>query len=144
MPVWIALGPLYLIAFFMAMCISSKHCIVTKVRDRPVSPKEGKNYTRRLYIYTAILIGNIGFAAGFYLNAKDVRYVLGYDYLGPGVIAICLMMDIAFIKPKNFKYAYKSYLENDNDDSYQRVPDAQISIQQQQAPGMVHDPEAQF
>ena len=109
MPVWIPLAPLYLIAFCMAGCITGKTCRVTSVNNRPLSSKEGKNCARKAYIYTAIIIGTIGFAVGFYLDDNNVRYVLGYDYLGPLVIAICLIMDIAFIKPKNFKYACKSY-----------------------------------
>ena len=57
-------------------------------------------------------------------------------WIVPMIVVICLFMDIAFIKPKNFKYAYKSYLKHDHhDDNY---------IYQQTPAGTVLDPEAQY
>ena len=52
-----------------------------------------------------------------------------YSLIVLSVVGVCLILDIVFIKPKNLKYACKSYLidgEDDCDDNYTPAPDGNV------------------
>ena len=44
----------------------------------------------------------------------DIYLAFDDEAVAPIVVISCFLMDIAFIKPKNFKYACHSYMRGDN------------------------------
>ena len=68
---------------------------------------------RRAYIYIAVVAGNILWIVGSANFSYDIYSALGAYWIVPLIVGIFLIMDIAFIKPKNLKYACKSYLKDE-------------------------------
>ena len=133
-PLWIVLMALYVISLCMAFGIRNKSAKVT-VNGNQLSSKDAKNCQRKAYIYTAIFVGNILWVVGMTSFHYDILWAIDNAWVVEICVGVCLLLDIAFIKPKNFKYACKSYTNTDQHtgDNYQQVP-----------AGAVYDPEAQY
>ena len=134
-PLWIVLMVLSVIGLCMAYGIRNKSCKVT-VNGNQLSQKDAKNCTRKAYIYTIILIGNLCWIVALTSLHWDIEFALDSPWVAPLLVIICAILDIVFIKPKNLKYACKGYTntgDNNAGDNYQKGPG-----------GAVYDPEAQY
>ena len=120
---------LNIIALCLAFGIRSNSTKVT-VNGNQLSPKDAKNCQRKAYIYTSIIIGNLCWIVACTSLDFDIEIALDSPWIAPVLVCICAALDVAFIKPKNMKYACKSYTSTDN---YEKVP-----------AGAVYDPEAQY
>ena len=83
---------------------------------------------------------NIVWIVGCTVLGNDIYEALnGNFFVAPLIVGICLLLDIAFIKPKNLKYACASYRDHDshsknNAENYHQVSGGFTIV----------DPEAQF
>ena len=120
----------------MALGIRNAESTKDTVNDRKLSLKDAKNCKRKAYIFTAIVAGNIGWIVGCTYFYDDIYFALDYPWVAPVCVGICLLLDIAFIKPKNFKYVCKGSSSTDKnytDNNYQHL-----------LAGATYDREAQY
>ena len=150
-PNWIVLMVLNIIASCVARSIIKYKKAKVTVNGEELSPKEGRNCSRKAYIYIAMVAGNIMWIVGFAVFALRINIYLAFNgnfWIAPLIVGICLILDIAFIKPKNLKYACVSYRETEhhsksNSNNYHQVHggviivDQEAQFLQQQQPGMM-------
>ena len=110
---WYTILALNVLALYAAMCIrkSSTFCGYGRVEYRELHKIEAKNCARKAYIYLAIITQNILWLFGFFEYFDDIRYAFFTpEPLIPSLILLYLLMDIAYIKFKNFRYACRSHV----------------------------------
>ena len=116
--IWLILIPWNVIAGCVAASIVYKTCLLNSSDGRSLSTKEGQNFATRIYIYWSVILGTLLWVIGLATHYDDIWHA--YD--NPWIILLCLpvflAMDTVCIKPKNFKYAYKSYKKEAKDDDY--------------------------
>ena len=110
-PLWLVISGNNLIGLFMCACIRGKGaCRVQSVNDYELNKKEAKNCARKSYIWNSIVIGSILWVVGFTSLYEDIEHAFEDPWISYLIVGLCFIMDIMFIKTKNLKYAYSSYL----------------------------------
>ena len=97
------------------------------VNGRELDSKERKNCARRAYIFTVMVAQTILWIVMYTVFYDIIYYAFVDEWLMPVCLGVFLCMDVAFIKAKNMKYAYKSYLRDDNEYKVCKDPEAQYA-----------------